>query len=61
MGKLVGLLCDQLPGSAQKARLYLLERLEELEFEATNGSSEPATLRSIHAVQQIILASDPLG
>jgi hypothetical protein len=60
MSKLVALVQEQLPNSAQRARIQLLERLGELEYEALSSSADPGTLRSIRATQQFILASDPL-
>ena len=60
MGKLVALVEDQLPDSAQRARIHLIKCLNELEHEALSSSADPGTLRSIRATQQFILASDPL-
>ena len=60
MSKLVALVQEELPSSAQKARIHLLMRLGELECEALINAANPGTLRSIRATQQFILASDPL-
>ena len=60
MSKLVALVQEELPNSAQKARIHLLKRLGELECEALINAADPGTLRSIRAIQQFILASDPL-
>ena len=60
MSKFVALIEEQLPNSAQRARIHLLKRLGELEHEALSSSADPGTLRSIRATQQFILASDPL-
>jgi hypothetical protein len=60
MRKLVELVQEKLPNSAQRARIHLLKRLGELECEALSNAADPGTLRSIRATQQFILASDPL-
>jgi hypothetical protein len=60
MRKLVELVQEKLPTSAQEARIHLLKRLGELECEALSNAANTGTLHSIRAMQQFILASDPL-
>jgi hypothetical protein len=58
MWKLVALVQEQLPNSAHRARVHLLERLFVLE--ALETRADPGTLRSIRAVQHLVRRCDPL-
>ena len=60
MRKLVALMHEELPNSACRARVHLLERLSELERDAWENDADPETIRSIHAVQTLVQGSDPL-
>jgi hypothetical protein len=60
MRKLVALVQEQLPNSAHRARVHLLERLFALEREALETGADPRTLRLIRAVQHLVRSGDPL-
>lgn len=58
--RLHALLEEQLPNSAHRARLHLLERLLVLEEEAITTGADPETLLSIRTIQRLLQTSDPL-
>jgi hypothetical protein len=60
MRKLVALVQEQLPNSAHRTRVYLLEQLYALEREALETDADPRTLLSIRATQNVVRRSDPL-
>jgi hypothetical protein len=60
MRKLVALVQEQLPNSAHRARVHLLERLYGLEGEALKTGADPRTLLAIRSTQHFILRSAPL-
>ena len=60
MRKLVALMHEELPNSAHRARVHLLERLSELKRDALENDADPRTLRSIRAAQALVHGSDPL-
>jgi hypothetical protein len=60
MHKLVALVQERLPNSAQQGRLLLLGQLRALEREALERGADPATLRSIQATQAFVRRCDPL-